>query len=353
MNHRHRPVRRAGLLAGALALALAAGVGHVHAQEVRIRDLTVGRAEIPVRLVGYGLVVGLEGSGDRVVGRAGGGQTVRSVANLLRRFDVEVPEELLRTRNVAAVLVTAEVSPWLRPGGRFEVLVSSLGDATSLRGGMLWLTPMVTGPGQAPLATAQGALVLSGSDSPYPASDRAGVETTGRIPGGGVLEIGLPRADFGVDPALVLREPDLGTANRIADLVNETFGEGTARVEDPGSVALTVPPEEAGRTLMEIGELAVVPDRERRILIDSRDGLVVAGGQLTVGPAVVSHGGLTLAIGEGEASGAGGDVRVPAGTRVQDVASALHSVGTPPGSVAAIFESLEAVGAITARVMVR
>jgi len=339
-------------LAGA-ALALP-GAMPGHAQEVRIRDLTVGRAEIPVRLMGYGLVVGLEGSGDRTVGRAGGGQTVRSVANLLRRFDVEVPEELLRTRNVAAVLVTAEVSPYLRPGGRFEVHVSSVGDAASLRGGMLWVAPLVPGPGQAPLATAQGPLILSGTDSPYRGTGEGlGVETTGRIPNGGILEIPLPRAEFGVDPALVLRRPDLGTATRIADVVNQALGEGTAQVEDPGSVTLTLAPEDVGRTLMEIGELSVVPDRERRILIDSRDGLVVAGGELTVGSAVVSHGGLTLSIGDGEPSGVGGDVRVPTGTQVQDVASALHAVGTPPASVAAIFESLEAVGALTARVVVR
>jgi flagellar P-ring protein precursor FlgI len=336
-----------------LALLALAVPRPVSAQEVRIRDLTVGRSDIPVRLMGYGIVVGLEGSGDRVTGRSGGGQTVRSVANLLRRFEVEIPEEVLRTRNVAAVLVTAEVSPYLRPGGRFEVHVSSVGDAASLRGGMLWMTPLVTGPGRPALATAQGPLVLSGGDLAYGDVQRPGVETLGRIPGGGVLELALPRADFGVDPVLVLREPDLGTATRIADAVNQAVGEGTAQVEDPGAVALSLDGEEVSRQLVEIGDLTLVPDRERRIIIDARDGLVVAGGQLTVGPAVVSHGGLTLTVGDGEPSGAGGDVRVPAGTMVQDVASALHAVGTPPASVAAIFESLQAVGSLTARVVVR
>src|SRR4051812_30150679 len=109
----------------------------IKGQEARIRDLTVEDKAVPVRLMGYGLVVGLDNSGDRVSGTKSGGMTVTSVVNLLRRFNIEVPADVVRMRNVAAVLVTAEVSPYLRPGGKFDVNIASLGDARSLRGGVL------------------------------------------------------------------------------------------------------------------------------------------------------------------------------------------------------------------------
>ena len=120
-----------------------------------IRDLVIDDQGIAVRLVGYGLVTGLSGTGDVAYSGRNSQHTVQSVANVLRRFDIIVPAELLRTRNVAAVLVTAEVSPYLRPGGRFEVQVSSVGDSRSLRGGVLWMTPLVTEAGGKPQGTAQ------------------------------------------------------------------------------------------------------------------------------------------------------------------------------------------------------
>ena len=159
--------------------------GRAHAQEIRISDLTIQESSVPVRLMGYGLVVGLDGTGDRPAGGESGGQTVQSVANLLRRFDVDVPNEVLRTRNVAAVLVTAEVSPYLRAGGRFEVHVSSLGDARSVRGGVLWMTPLMTDVGGEPVATAQGSLLVSDGGT---ARGSYTIETTARIPSGGLLE---------------------------------------------------------------------------------------------------------------------------------------------------------------------
>src|SRR6185312_12938270 len=129
------------------------------AQEmIRVRDLTIGDNNVPVRLMGYGLVVGLDGSGDRASGGKQGGMTVNSIVNLLRRFGVQLPVEALKIRNVAAVLVTAEISPYLRPGGRFEIHVSSVGDARSLRGGVLWMTPLLTDVGGDQMASAQGPL---------------------------------------------------------------------------------------------------------------------------------------------------------------------------------------------------
>src|SRR5205085_7414231 len=132
------------------------------AQEmIHVRDLTIEDKAIPVRLMGYGLVIGLDGTGDRSSGGKQGGMTVNSVANLLRRFGIQLPVEAMKTRNVAAVLVTAEVSPYLRPGGKFEVHVSSLGDARSLRGGVLWMTPLQSDVGGQPMASAQGPVLMA------------------------------------------------------------------------------------------------------------------------------------------------------------------------------------------------
>jgi len=333
--------------------------GSLGAQEARIQDLTVANQDVPVRLVGYGLVVGLDGTGDRVIGGFSSGHTVRSVANLLRRFDVEVPEHLLRTRNVAAVLVTAEVSPYLRPGGRFEIHVSSVGDAVSLRGGVLWMTPLQSGAGAAPVATGQGPLLLSEGSNGF-RNDRYVVETTARIPDGGILEVPLSTPDFGETSVLYLRSPSLSTALRIADAINAELGDGTAQVLDPGAVNLDLQAGPGGNraiTLGQIGLISVAPQRSARIIIDGRDGTVVAGGNMTVGEAVVSHGSMTLVVGEtdseGEEAPIPGDIRMTPGVSVQDVAAALHAVAAPPSAIGAVFESLREVGAIQAEVVIR
>jgi len=345
-------------LAAALALLLRPGVAR--AQDVRIRDIAIAERDVPIRLVGYGLVVGLDGTGDRAMGTYGARHTVQSVVNLLRNFDIEVPAAMLRTRNVAAVLVTAEVSPYLRPGGRFDVQVASLGDAVSLRGGVLWMTPLVPDVGGPAVATAQGALVLSDGASSRPVP---GTETSARIPEGGLLESDLPRPAFGNTSRLILRDPDIGTALRIAAAIDAEFGEGTAQVEDPGAVALN-PPAEPGLPvfLARVGELRITPERRPQIIIDARDGTVVAGGDLRVGSAVVSHAGMTLTIGGGQATpyldgGDGGAmmgaIRLGAGATVQEVAAALHAVGAVPQEIAAIFESLQRIGALAATVVTR
>lgn len=347
---------RAASLAGLLALVVAPALAG--AQEVRIRDLTVSGGDIPVRLMGYGLVVGLDGTGDRVVGGFSSGQTVRSVANLLRRFNVEVPEQMLRTRNVAAVLVTAEASPYLRPGGRFDVHVASLGDAVSLRAGVLWMTPLSTDPSLPPVATAQGALLVSETGQEGLSGDYT-VETTAVLPAGGLLEQAMPVPDFATAPVLYLREPDLATATRIAEAVNADLGEGTAAVQDPGAVTLQLQGEAAASpstSLARVGEIRVQPLRSARVVIDGRAGTVVAGGDIRVGEAVVSHGTLTLSIGGAGASpeaGIPGDLRLGVGVSVQDIAAALHGVAAPPQAIASVFESLRQVGALAAQVVVR
>jgi flagellar P-ring protein precursor FlgI len=346
-----RTLRLAAVLCIALPSSLAAQA------EARIRDLTTAEGALPVRLMGYGLVVGLDGTGDRAIGGQTAGQTVQSVVNILRRFDIEVPPAMLRMRNVAAVLVTAEVSPFLRAGGRFEIQVASMGDARSLRGGVLYMTPLVGDPGGPALATAQGPLLVSegGSATRYAPT----IETSARIPSGGLLEADLPRPTLAASSArLFLREPDLGTATRIVTAINGQLGENVASVEDEGAVRLNLPAgAERPAALAKVLELAVRPDLKPRLVIDGKDGTVVVGGDLTVGPATVSHGGVTLSIGDApgadDPAPSAGNVRIAIGTPVQKVASALHAVQTPPQEIAAIFAALRDVGAITAELVVR
>jgi flagellar P-ring protein FlgI len=345
-------VLRVGVIvAGLLLLPVLA-----HAQnDVKIRDLTSPEGALPVRLVGYGLVIGLDGTGDRAIGGQSGGQTVQSVINILRRFNIEVPADVLRMRNVAAVLVTAEVSPFLRSSGRFEVHVSSMGDARSLKGGVLYMTPLVADPNGPPLATAQGQLLISegGTTTRYATA----IETSARIPTGGLLEADLPRPTIAATSRLLLREPDLGTASRIAAAINASLGEKTAVVEDEGSVQVTLADSVVKATAYtKIRELSIKPERAPRLIIDGKDGTVVAGGDMMVGAATVSHGAITLALGAdvaADTTAVPGSVRLPANISVQRVAAALHAVRTPPSEIAAIFASLREVGALTAEVIVR
>lgn len=334
----------------------------LEAQSVaRIADLTVRQGVIPRRLVGYGLVTGLDGSGDRSFGTQNAAtMTVRSVVNLLRRFNVEVPPEQLRLRNVAAVLVTAELSPYLRPGGRFEVQASALGDATSLRGGVLWITPMLSDPNQPPIATAQGPLLVA-TDGTGRVSTRQG--NSGRIVAGGILEVDQPTVQLAAEPRLALRDPDLRMASRIAAAIVAVFGAGTARADDPGSILLT---PGAGRAdslsawFAAVDTLPVAVIEVARIVIDGRDGTVVVGGDIQIGRATVSHRGITVQVGVlPDSTRTAADsasptlVKAPSGASVQALVAGLHAAGARPPEVAAIFEALRAAGAVRADVVVR
>ncbi|MEO7998674.1 MAG: flagellar basal body P-ring protein FlgI [Gemmatimonadaceae bacterium] len=326
------------------------------AQEAKIRDLTTAEGALPVRLMGYGLVIGLDGTGDRAIGGQTGGQTVQSVVNMLRRFNIEVPAEAMRMRNVAAVMVTAEVSPYLRAGGRFEINVSSMGDARSLRGGALFMTPLSADVGGKNVASAQGSVLISegGSTTRYAKT----VETSARIPTGGVLEADLPRPAIVASSRLMLRDPELGTATRIAAAINTAFGDKTATVEDEGSVLVTLADSVVKPTaLAKIRDLSVRAEKPPRIIVDSKDGTVVAGGDMVIGAASISHGVVTLVIGgdkamEGDTITAG-NLRLPVGVSVQRVASALHAVQTPAVEIAAILSALREAGALAAEIIVR
>lgn len=323
-----------------------------------IADLASHEGEVPTRLVGYGLVVGLDGTGDRSFGsHSGAVMTVQSVVNLLRRFNIEIPPERLRVRNVAAVLVTAEVSPWLRPGGRFEVQIASLGDATSLRGGVLWMTPLQSNPDEPPTATAQGPVLISselGEASSF-RSNRRG--NSARIPEGGSLETPLPAvAPSGL--GLILKRPDLISADRIARAIEAAHGDGSATVVDPGLVRLNPPGDQAAtplRFLAAIDTIPVVIDGQSSVIIDTRSGSVVTGGLTKLGPATVNVGSLTLRIGNssGNPDAQSGTVDFVSGATVLDVLAGLHAAGASGGEVVTVLEALAAAGSLRARLIVR
>lgn len=347
------------------ALVLWPGVGL--AQSAKVRDLTTAEGEVPVRLVGYGLVVGLDGTGDRSFGGRDGSMTVRSVANLLRNLGIEVPERVIRTRNAAAVLVTAEASPYTRRGGRFDISVASLGDATSLRGGQLWQTPLLASVGGTPMAAAQGNILFPGQAN-SPRGSR--VETSAVLADAAVAVADFGGGTTGTPSRLLLRRPDLATAQSIALAINAALGGDVASVEDPGAVALQLPNDDPLTALVALGDVDVTPTGSPRVVIDAQSGAVAAGGEISVGPAVVSHEWLTLTIAPaGTPAPAGpaaldpnaplgevlppGAVRAEPGIRVQSLAEALHAVGASAEIIGAVFRSLRSVGALQAEVQVR
>jgi len=339
-----------------LMLCGLAGIALAQTEEM-IGDLTVVQGDVPKRLVGYGLVLGLNGTGDESFGtRAGAVHTVQSISNMLERFGIHVPPDRMRLRNVAAVTVTAEVSPFLRPGGRFDVHIASAGDARSLRGGILFTTPLAEDVGMPPVATAQGALIISEpSDNRY----RARGGTSGRIPDGGVIEYDMG-VQFPDSVTLVLLNPDVSTAVRIATAINDAAGDGTAIVQDPGAVQLTSSGQAADNLIGLLAALDTLPvqtNSASRLVVDGQSGSVVAGGGMSVGSAVVTQGGITLTIvGAGAAATAApgpGMVSATEGASVQEIAAGLHVAGATPQEIAAIFEALRDVGALNAHVIIR
>lgn len=343
----------------AVGAVIAAGTrSPLAGQTERIGTLTILEHNIPRRLVGYGLVVGLEGTGDQSFGAAAGAtHTVQSVVNLLKRFGIDVPPQRMRLRNVAAVLITAEISPFLRAGGRFNVHVSSMGDATSLRGGVLWTAALMEDVGKPVVATAQGVmLVVDRGERRFLAQQG----TTGRIPDGGVLEIDPAIISLVDSVRLLLKRPDLITATRIARAVNAAFGAGTAAVEDPGSVRLmsgTSAADTLFAFLAAVDTLPVVFAQPSRLVVDATAGTVVSGGDLRIGSAVVSHRGITLTITSQGAAATGppvaGVVAAVEGVTVQEIAAGLHAAGALPRDIGAIFEALRDVGALHATVVIR
>lgn len=342
----------------------------------RIKDIAYFKGVGSEQLIGYGLVVGLGGTGDSYRSNF----TVQSVTSMLKRFGITVPESNLRTRNVAAVMVTSRVSNLLKAGAAFDINVSSMGDATSLAGGTLLMTPL-SGPTGDVYASAQGPVSVGGFDINTSSGGRSARNLTsaGRVPSGGTLEAELPRAR--TDSSLVsifLRDPDFTTSNNIATAINKKFGSTVALSMGAGEVNVKVPEAEKkdfASFLARVEVLDVQKDVEARVVLNERTGTVVAGSSVRISPATVSQGGLNISIKSYQmvsqpapftqgttqvlnnqvpqvSQESPSSIAITGASTVQQVASALNSLKVSPRDIIAIFQALKQAGALSAELII-
>lgn len=343
----------------------------------RIKDIAYVQGVRGYQLIGYGLVVGLNGTGDTQRSIF----TLQSVTSMLKRFGVSVPQTDLRTRNVAAVIVTATVSGFAKEGGVFDIIVSSMGDATSLQGGTLLLTPL-TGADGIVYATGQGPVSVGGVSVRAAGNEvRRNHTAAGRVPGGAILEKALT-AQVAKDSklTLVLSQADFTTAQRIAEQINLSFGHTLAFASDGSSVIVTIPDSsQSDGKLVEfisrIELLEIAPDVAAKVVINERTGTIVVGGNVRILPVAISHGGLNIeiqsvpvisqpnAFAQGETVqtqlttvAAGTDsssvVALEGAASVQDVAKALNALKVSPRDIIAIFQALKEAGALKAELVI-
>lgn len=372
---RHRSIRLAARLTVLMVMAALVWPSAVRADEVRLKDVVTLQGVGPMPLMGYGLVVGLNKTGDRR-------QTLfsaQSLANMLARFGLVVPAEQMKVENVAAVLVTAELSPYQRTGARIDVVASSIGDARSLQGGTLLPTPL-RGPDGEVVALAQGPLSIGGFGGGSGGS-RVQVNhlTVGRVPNGAIVQSApAPQAAVVDRVTFALREPDFVTAARVARVINTFLGVDAAQALDAGSVMLNVPAEyrsEVPALMAQLEALPIETDVAARVVINERTGTVVVGGNVRLGPAAVAHGNLSVRIttrydvSQPAPFSGGQTVVVPEtdvevressarlvtlseGTTLDEVAGALNMLGASPRDIIAIMQALKAAGALKADLVI-
>ncbi|MBX2858526.1 MAG: flagellar basal body P-ring protein FlgI [Cellvibrionaceae bacterium] len=350
----------------------------LHCFAERIKDIVSIQGVRSNQLVGYGLVVGLDGSGDQTNQAP---FTAQSFEAMLRQFGVTVPQGTrFQLKNVAAVAVHAELPAFAKPGQTIDVTVSSVANAKSLRGGALLLTPLRGLDGKV-YAVAQGNLIVGG----FGAEGRDGSRVTvnvpvvGRIPGGANVERAVA-SSFGGDDSIILNlhTPDFTSAKRVADSINDLLGPGVAKPQDATSIVVQAPKNPAQRVdyLSLLENLQVTPgESSAKIVINSRTGTIVVGDHVRVSPVAVTHGSLTVTVNEDVqvsqpgAFGEGNSVVVPdsqvevteksgpmfkfsPGPTLNDIVKAVNEVGAAPGDLMAILEALKQAGALKAEIVV-
>lgn len=346
----------------------------------RVKDLASVAGVRSNQLVGYGLVVGLDGSGDQTSQTP---FTVQSLKNMLTQFGITIPPGVnMQTKNIAAVAIHAELPPFSKPGQKIDVTVASLGNAKSLRGGSLLLAPLRGADGNV-YAIAQGNLLVSGFGASGADGSKVTVDipSAGRIPNGATVERAVT-TDFYTqhDVVLNLHIPDFTTSHRLASSINQSLGEGTAQAIDAVSVRIQAPADASQRTsfLSHLENLTVEPGQvSARVIINSRTGTVVIGANVRVMPAAVSHGSLVVKISERPFASqptapfgrTGETVVLPdsqvdvfqeeskmflfqPGTNLDEIVRAVNRVGAAPGDLVAILEALKQAGALRAELIV-
>jgi flagellar P-ring protein precursor FlgI len=344
----------------------------------RIKDLAQVEGVRQNQLVGYGLVVGLNGTGDTLNNAP---FTRQSLQAMLERLGVNTRGTNLRTANVAAVMVTANLPAFSTQGTRLDVTVSALGDSKSLQGGTLLVTPLLGADGEV-YAVAQGSVAIAGFAAEGEAAKiTRGVPTVGRISNGGLIEREI---EFKLNAQravrLALRNPDLTTSKRIAAAINDFMGADTAEPTDPSTVALQIPPRYQGniiRLLTEIEQLRVEPDQTAKIVIDERSGIIVMGKDVRVSTVAIAQGNLTVTIAEqpqvsqAQPLAPGGQtVVVPRtgvkvdtddgkklavvrdGVTLRELVDGLNALGVGPRDLISILQAIKASGALQADIEV-
>ncbi|WP_370688747.1 flagellar basal body P-ring protein FlgI [Roseomonas sp. GC11] len=344
---------------------------------VRIKDIADIEGVRENQLVGYGLVVGLNGTGDRLRNAV---FTRQSLIGVLERLGVNTrdQESRLDTRNVAAVMVTANLPAFARNGNKVDVTVSALGDATNLTGGTLVVTPLHGADGEV-YAVAQGAIATGAiAARGAAASVTRGVPTSGRIPNGAIVEREVPFA-FGNKPTLrlALRNPDLTTARRIAAAVNRMAGAGAAQASDPRTVTVSLIGRDPVGFATEIEQLRVEPDQAARVVIEEASGTIVMGSNVRISTVAIAQGNLTIRVTEApqvvqpNALAGGQTAVVPrtgievddqserrlgilqGGVSLQDLVRGLNNLGVGPRDMIAILQTIKAAGALQAQLEIR
>ncbi|TPK75379.1 flagellar basal body P-ring protein FlgI [Mesorhizobium sp. B2-3-3] len=339
----------------------------------RIKDIAQLQSSRDNQLVGYGLVIGLAGSGDSLRNSPFTEQSIRA---MLENLGIATEGGSARAKNVAAVIVTANMPPYVQSGARIDIDVSSMGDATSLSGGTLIMTPLKAADGEI-YAVGQGAVIVSGFTAQGQAQQvTQGVPTAGRVPNGAIVERSV-KAEFDDQPTLTLqlRNPDFSTAIRIADAVNDytsqRFGMRVAAERDSRTVQIRRPKSiSAARFYAEIENLVVESDTPARVVIDERTGTIVIGNDVKISRVAISHGTLTVRITEAprvvqpepfskgetavepftaiDASRPNGRVAVLDGPDLQTLVSGLNRLGVKPDGIIAILQGIKSAGALQA-----
>lgn len=367
---------RLAKMALVVALALLPSLAAI-AQPVRIKDIADFEGVRDNQLVGYGLVVGLNGTGDRLRTAI---FTRQSLVGMLERLGVNTRdnETRLDTRNVAAVMVTANLPAFAQPGSRIDIAVSALGDATNLTGGTLLVTPLLGADGEV-YAVAQGAVTTGAiAARGAAASVNRGVPTSARISSGAIVERGVPFSLAGRDQLRIsLRNPDLTTARRIAAAIERAMGAGSARATDPRTVLLSLRGREPIGMLTDIEQLRVEPDQAARVIIEEASGTIVMGANVRVSTVAIAQGNLTIRITETPQVSQpnplsnGETTTVPrtqievddqaerrlgvlrGGISLQELVRGLNSLGVGPRDLITILQSIKAAGALQAELEIR
>ena len=362
---------------GPIVLVVLATLADARGASTRIKDIAYVQTVRGEQLIGYGLVVGLNGTGDTQRSTF----TLQSISSMLKRFGVTVPQNDLRTRNVAAVMVTATVPPFAKSGGAIDVTVSSMGDATGLQGGTLLMTPL-SGLDGSVYATAQGPLSVGGMNVSAGGSEvRRNHTAAGRIPGGAYLEKSVP-TPFAKQwkISIVLFQSDFTTADRVAGAINTRFASHGAIPTDASTIDVAVPDtfKTDGKlvefiSLVEL--LEINPDVAAKVVINERTGTVVVGENVSILPVAISHGGINIEIQQvpvisqpqGFSNGktvstqmttvaAGLDsasvVAIDGAATVQDIARSLNTLKVSPRDIIAIFQALKEAGALKADLVI-